>query len=737
SRPDLAREHLERRGPPRSMVDAMELAFLINLEFYQRGEPSGIACESLRSTAFVSPEGELYPCHVWDRPLGSLRQHSFAALWHGQRTRSARAEVERLACGGCFTPCEAYPALAGAPRQLGAGEPALSAHGRSALRRRRAHRQQRRRQARGARGAPRQPGLRVLSRRHRSHRPGLRGLRRHRRHHRRSRPRHRWHPTFGGVLRRSAGARRRHRRRPGLPLLRRAKDHDLRPRPRPRGRGHDRRRAAGRRPRPSPRGRRPARAHRPRRHQRALPQPSPGAVAMSVSRRGFLRRAALGGAAAALALPWLEALEPRSRAAGVDRPKRFIGYFAPNGMIRGAWTPKGVGADFQLSPTLSALAGFEDRILVLSGLDNAASDPGVPGHHAAGTAGFLTAARPRKSETDLFLGSSLDQLHADHLAGQTPLHSLQLGLEGGGAGVGHCDNGFACAYSRSISWAGPRTPLSKIVSPRLAFDLLFAGDDPLASADERARRRALKHSALDSVQADTAALRRRLGSGHQSRLDEYLDSVRALERRVDAVAPTCDAALDLEAELDAFDLEIGGLGSIVGDTDEHARLMAEIMVLALRCDLTRSLSFMLGNSASTRAYPQLGVTRSHHDLSHHAGAGDKIADLLKIEAWEIEQLAYLLQRLAETPDGDGEHSLLDNSLVLFSSELSDGSSHSHTQLPVLLAGGCGGAVETGRHVVHEAGTAYGDMLAAVAEALDLGPEAVGSGEFSPLPSLRT
>ncbi|MCA9701662.1 MAG: DUF1552 domain-containing protein, partial [Myxococcales bacterium] len=158
---------------------------------------------------------------------------------------------------------------------------------------------------------------------------------------------------------------------------------------------------------------------------------------------------------------------------------------------------------------------------------------------------------------------------------------------------------------------------------------------------------------------------------------------------------------------------------------------------ALRCDLTRSLSFMLGNSASTRAYPQLGVTRSHHDLSHHAGAGDKIADLLKIEAWEIEQLAYLLQRLAETPDGDGEHSLLDNSLVLFSSELSDGSSHSHTQLPVLLAGGCGGAVETGRHVVHEAGTAYGDMLAAVAEALDLGPEAVGSGEFSPLPSLRT
>ncbi|MCA9682593.1 MAG: radical SAM protein [Myxococcales bacterium] len=117
SRPDLAREHLERRGPPRSMVDAMELAFLINLEFYQRGEPSGIACESLRSTAFVSPEGELYPCHVWDRPLGSLRQHSFAALWHGQRTRSARAEVERLACGGCFTPCEAYPALAGNPVQ--------------------------------------------------------------------------------------------------------------------------------------------------------------------------------------------------------------------------------------------------------------------------------------------------------------------------------------------------------------------------------------------------------------------------------------------------------------------------------------------------------------------------------------------------------------------------------------------------------------------------------------------
>ncbi len=449
---------------------------------------------------------------------------------------------------------------------------------------------------------------------------------------------------------------------------------------------------------------------------------------MTIRKRGATRRSALsrraflGGAAVLVGLPLLESLEPTSKAAGPERPLRFIGYYLPNGMLASAWTPKLTGPDFTLSPTLAALAGLEDQLLVLSGLDNDASDPGVPGHHAAGTAGFLTAAQPRKSETDIYLGPSIDQLYADHIAGQTPLHSLQLGLEGGGAGVGHCDNGFACAYSRSISWAGPRTPLSKIVSPQMAFDLLFAGYDPQASASERERRRALRRSALDSVTADIHELRTRVGVSDRTRLDEFFDSVRALERRIEQPAAVCETGgLELELDVD------------FADAGEHARVMAELMILAMRCDLTRSLTFMLGNSASTRSYPQLGITSTHHDLSHHAGDVEKIKDLLRIEAWEVEQLAYLLHRLRETPDGEGN--LLDNCLVLMSSELSDGSSHSHDDLPVLVAGSCGGAISPGRHVMHDPGTAYGDLLLAIVQALGVSVDRVGQGGHDPLPSL--
>lgn len=442
---------------------------------------------------------------------------------------------------------------------------------------------------------------------------------------------------------------------------------------------------------------------------------------MSLLRRPLSRRAMLGGAGALLALPFLESLEPISKAATPEWTRRFIGYYVPNGIIGPGWTPQQTGPDFTLSPTLAGLAGLEDQLLVLSGLANDASDPGVPGHHAAGTAGFLTAAQPRHSETDLYLGPSIDQLFADHVAGQTPIHSLQLGLEGGGAGVGHCDNGFACAYSRSISWAGPRTPLTKIVSPQMAFDLLFAGYDPQATGSERERRRALRRSALDSVQADVHDLRKRLGSSDSTRLDEYLDSVRALERRIEQPAAMCSTG-GLELELDVS----------FADATEHARVMAEIMVLALRCDLTRSLTFMLGNSASTRSYPQLGITSTHHDLSHHAGDIAKIKGLLAIEAWEVEQFAYLVQRLRDTPEG--EASLLDHCLVLMSSELSDANVHSHTDLPVLLAGSGGGTVELGRHVAHESGTAYGGLLLAIVQALEVPIDRIGEID-SPLASL--
>lgn len=451
------------------------------------------------------------------------------------------------------------------------------------------------------------------------------------------------------------------------------------------------------------------------------------------------RRTFLGGAAVALALPWLESLAPRRARAGHgdDAPQRFIAYFAPNGMLGPLWKPQQTGPDFALSPTLAGLAGLEDQITVLSGLDNLASDPNMPGHHAAGTAGFLTAALARHSQTDIHLAQSLDQLFADHLAGRTPLHSLQLGLEGGDAGTGHCDNGFACAYSRCVSWAGPRTPLTKVVSPRMAFDLLFAGYDPEASASERERRRALELSALDSVQADIHALEQRLGQADQTRLEEYLDSVRALELRIEAPAEALAACSLDELPFDPSDPS--ALDHDPPTATEHAELMAELTVLALRCDLTRAVSFMLGNSASNRSYPELGIVDAHHDLSHHQNDSDDIDDLRAIEAWEVDQLAYLATRLRETPAG-AEGNLLDHTLILMSSELSNGNSHTHVDLPVVLAGSGGGAFVTGQHLAMDPGTQYGRLLRTIGTGLGLGaeldadPEAFG-GDSAPLPGL--
>lgn len=405
--------------------------------------------------------------------------------------------------------------------------------------------------------------------------------------------------------------------------------------------------------------------------------------------RKLSRRFFLGGAGVALSLPFLSSLAPRSaQAGGIGGPaKRLLTFYVPNGIHMNSWTPAQTGNAFTLPFILEPLAAHQQDLLVLSGIDNLPAQPDGPGDHAGGTSAFLTCVHVNKSETNITNGTSMDQLYAAQAGKETILPSMQLGIDGGG-NTGNCDSGYGCAYSRNISWQG-NTPLPKVTSPSTAFDLLFAGFDPGASAEELARRKAGRLSVLDYVLADAESLQGKLSVSDREKVEEYLDSVRDLELKIEAEdsAPAC--SLD------------GAEPGDPGDLQTHVQLMCDLMVKAFECDRTRVISFMMGNAGNNRSYPFLGVNAGHHNISHHGNDPANFAMLEQIGRWEVEQLAYLVDRMANTPDGE-DTSLLDNSMVFFSSEIEDGNSHAHRGLPTLIAGSGGGTLETGRHLDFDA-----------------------------------
>lgn len=432
------------------------------------------------------------------------------------------------------------------------------------------------------------------------------------------------------------------------------------------------------------------------------------------------RRTFLGGAGALLALPMLDAMAPSIARAEATPATRFLTYYVPNGIHMAGWTPTGAGTGFELGPILRSLEPLREHLMVLTGLANLPARPDGPGDHAAGTGSFLTCTHVVKTEgADIQNGISADQVAANVLGMQTRFSSLQLGVEGGGS-VGGCDSGYSCAYARNISWAGPTTPLPKVVNPQVVFDRLFSGLDPRESAEQRSRRKRLKTSLLDYVRGEASTLQGRLGATDRRKVDEYLTSVRELEVKVQSADD--GAACEL---VDRPPSEV--------DFPEHLRIMADIMVLAMQCDLTRVISFMLGNAGSGRSYSFLGVSGAHHELSHHQNNPDNWAALQAINTFEVEQLAYLLTRMAETPDGDG--SLLDHAVVFFSSEIEDGNAHRHTNLPVLLAGGARGYFNTGRHVVYD-GEPIADLFISVLESLGVSVPGFGDNGTGPLANLR-
>jgi hypothetical protein len=423
-----------------------------------------------------------------------------------------------------------------------------------------------------------------------------------------------------------------------------------------------------------------------------------------IGRRKSSRRAFLGGAGAVLALPWLESAWPSTARAQDKPPTRFLGYYVPNGIRMRDWTPAAQGADYAMTPILAPLVDVKAMVSVLSGLANLPARPDGAGDHASGTAAFLTNAHPFKTEgANIANGVSLDQRLAEALGGDTTLRSLQLGIDGGG-NSGGCDSGYSCAYSNNISWAGPATPLPKLTDARTAFERLFAGFDAQASQAELAARLRRNTSLLDYVLADAKTLGMRLGARDRLKLDEYMAAVRELELRLMGASggPSCDPGME-PMNPSAF--------------PDRVRLMSDLMVLAFECDVTRFATFMLGNAASGRSYDFIGVPGAHHEISHHQNNVEQEDKLTKIDIWEIEQFAYLLGKMQAIDEG-GE-SLLQHSAVFFSSEIEDGNSHAHVNMPILLAGGASGAFTPGKHIKWADRPSVGKLFVSILQAFGL------------------
>ena len=398
---------------------------------------------------------------------------------------------------------------------------------------------------------------------------------------------------------------------------------------------------------------------------------------MMIPRKHLSRRTILRGIGTTIALPFLNAMRPALAATAPTNPSpmRLAFVYVPNGIIMSDWTPAAEGQQFELPRILKPLQAFRDKTLVISGLrqNNGFPHGDGAGDHARAAATFLTGAHPKKtSGADIQVGVSVDQVAARHIGQSTKFKSIELGLDDGRV-VGNCDSGYSCAYSNSISWSTPSTPMPPEINPRAAFERLFGAEPETPEA--RARRERYEKSILDFVLDDTRQLTRQLGSTDRRKMDEYLTSVREIERRIQI------AEQDPEQIVPPIDKPY----STPAVFQEYARLMFDMMWIAFQSDLTRVSSFMIGREGSDRTYREIGIPDPHHPLTHHRGNLEWIEKITQINTHHMEQLAYFLQKLQSTEDGDA--TLLDHTLVLYGSGLSDGNKHDHADLPLLVAGG--------------------------------------------------
>lgn len=439
---------------------------------------------------------------------------------------------------------------------------------------------------------------------------------------------------------------------------------------------------------------------------------------MIITKKCLARRTFLRGVGATLALPLFDAMVPALAAPGASAaksPVRLGFVYHPTGMIMKQWTPAAEGAAFEFTPTMKALEPFRENLVVLSGLAqvNGRALGDGPGDHAREGATWLTGVHPKKTEgAGIHCGVSADQIAARELGKQTQLASLELGLESPSL-AGGCDSGYSCAYTNTVSWRSETTPLPVEFNPRTVFERLFGDGD---STDPAARLRLLeeRRSILDYVAGSIDRLETKLGAGDRSKLSEYLEAIRDIERRIQK-AEQQNASLQMPV--------MERPSSVPEAFEDHSRLMMDLQVVAFQTDMTRVITFMLGRAGSNRPYPSIGISDGHHSITHHQNDPVKIANVAKIDAHLVATFAYFLEKLKATPDGDG--SLLDHSIIVYGSSLSDANLHTHHDLPICVAGGGAGQIRGGRHIRYPKDTPLNNLLLSLLDKAGVRTESFG------------
>ncbi|MBB3209114.1 hypothetical protein FHS27_004950 [Rhodopirellula rubra] len=409
---------------------------------------------------------------------------------------------------------------------------------------------------------------------------------------------------------------------------------------------------------------------------------------MFLQKQSLPRRTMLRGMGTAIALPLLDAMVPTLTAEeltpAADANLRRIGYiYTPMGYNPAEWTPKDDTLD-ELPSSLSSLESVKDQLCVITGMD---LQNAYPGSHATSNAAFLSAAQAKLTESsDYYLGTTVDQIAAKQFGHETQLPSLELAMDLLST-VGQCDNGYACVYQNNLSWSSPTTPLPSEAHPRIVFEQLFGEGGTPEQRSEAMRRRA---SLLDSVTTEIKRLKQRLGGGDRNKIDQYVDSIREVERRIDRSLATAK-----DNPLPDLDRPVG----VPVAYADHARLMFDLQLLAFQGDITRIVTFQLAREASTRTYPEIGVPDPHHPVTHHGGNPAKLAKIAKINQFHVSLFAEFLEKMDSISEGNG--TLLDHSLYMYGSGMGDPDAHDHKDLPILVAGGAAGNMKGGRHLRYD------------------------------------
>lgn len=445
---------------------------------------------------------------------------------------------------------------------------------------------------------------------------------------------------------------------------------------------------------------------------------------MIITKQHLSRRTVLRGLGVTIALPLLDGMIPALTASAKTAAapiKRFAAVYVPMGVNMKLWTPESMGRNFELTPTLSTIAGYKDQMTVITGLDSHPAQPGDDdggGPHSRVMSAWLTGAHALKTEGTGKVSQSMDQVAAAAYGAQTQFKSLELGLESVDI-LGVCDYGYSCAYTSTISWSTPTNPLPMEINPRALFERLF-GDN--SSTDSRVRLASIRKdgSLLDSVTAEVASLQKSLGVRDQSKVSEYLDAVRDAERRIQR------AEQDSSRELPVVEQPTG----IPASFEAHGHLMFDLLALAFQSDMTRIATFVISRELSNRTYPEIGIADANHPLSHHQNNPEKLAKQAKLNAFHLKMFSHFLDKLKSTPDGDG--TLLDHSALLYGCGMSDSNLHMPENLPTMIIGGKSHGIKGNNHVKVAKGTPLCNLQLTMLHRMGVNADSFGdsTGEVS-------